>query len=164
MRHSDIDLTMSRYTHVFRGQESDAVAALPDLDAAPVKQSAKATGTDNATVQATQAAQDATGRRRTGDHAQARRMDRPRPDNDRRKTGEKNSVFYLAREGSFSRASSRNAARKAQGGDNAKTLVNAGETAYSRGKDATSACSSSGQSSGLLNRRSQVRVLPGAMK
>ena len=46
MRHSDINLTMSRYTHVFRGQDSDAVAALPSLDAAPVKQFAKATGTD----------------------------------------------------------------------------------------------------------------------
>ena len=31
LRHSTIDLTMSRYTHVFHGQESDAVADLPDL-------------------------------------------------------------------------------------------------------------------------------------
>lgn len=31
MRHSDINLTMSRYTHIFREQESDAVAKLPDL-------------------------------------------------------------------------------------------------------------------------------------
>lgn len=31
MRHSDINLTMSRYTHIFRGQESEAVAKLPDL-------------------------------------------------------------------------------------------------------------------------------------
>ena len=47
MRHSDINLTMSRYTHIFRGQESDAVAALPDLSL-PSKESnrAKATGTD----------------------------------------------------------------------------------------------------------------------
>jgi integrase len=31
MRHSDINLTMSRYTHIFRGQEAEAVAKLPDL-------------------------------------------------------------------------------------------------------------------------------------
>ncbi len=31
MRHSDINLTMSRYTHIFRGQESDAVVGLLDL-------------------------------------------------------------------------------------------------------------------------------------
>ena len=72
MRDSDINLTMSRYTHVFRGQEADAVGALPDLDAAPVKQSAKATGTDHATAQAAQAAQGAPGRPRTNDHAAAR--------------------------------------------------------------------------------------------
>lgn len=32
MRHSDINLTMSRYTHVFRGQETQAINSLPDLD------------------------------------------------------------------------------------------------------------------------------------
>jgi hypothetical protein len=31
MRHADINLTMSRYTHIFRGQESEAVARLPNL-------------------------------------------------------------------------------------------------------------------------------------
>ncbi len=31
MRHSDINLTMSRYTHIFRGQESEAIGKLPDL-------------------------------------------------------------------------------------------------------------------------------------
>ena len=47
MRHSDINLTMSRYTHVFRGQESEALAKLPDLSL-PSKQAQKAlaTGTD----------------------------------------------------------------------------------------------------------------------
>ena len=44
MRHSDINLTMSRYTHIFRGQESKAVAELPDLSP-PSKQSQKTTGT-----------------------------------------------------------------------------------------------------------------------
>lgn len=31
MRHSDINLTMSRYTHIFKSQESEAIAKLPDL-------------------------------------------------------------------------------------------------------------------------------------
>ncbi|HPS54706.1 MAG TPA: site-specific integrase [Sedimentisphaerales bacterium] len=31
MRHSDINLTMLRYTHIFRGQESQAVESLPDF-------------------------------------------------------------------------------------------------------------------------------------
>ena len=39
MRHSTIDLTMSRYTHVYAGQEADAVSARPE------RESAKATGT-----------------------------------------------------------------------------------------------------------------------
>jgi integrase len=44
MRHSDINLTMSRYTHIFRGQEAAAIAKLPDLSA-PDRQTQKATGT-----------------------------------------------------------------------------------------------------------------------
>lgn len=46
MRHSKIDLTMSRYTHVFAGQESQAVANLPDLSL-PSSERQKATGTDD---------------------------------------------------------------------------------------------------------------------
>lgn len=51
MRHSDINLTMSRYTHIFTGQESEAVAGLPDLSL-PSKQGQKAiaTGTDDLPV------------------------------------------------------------------------------------------------------------------
>lgn len=45
MRHGDINLTLSRYTHVFRGQEAAAIESLPDLSR-PSKQRAKATGTD----------------------------------------------------------------------------------------------------------------------
>ena len=47
MRHSDINLTMSRYSHVLRGQESKAIEGLPDLSL-PSKQSQRATasGTD----------------------------------------------------------------------------------------------------------------------
>jgi len=32
MRHSDINLTLSRYSHVYDGQEADALAKLPDFD------------------------------------------------------------------------------------------------------------------------------------
>ena len=40
---------MFPYTHIFRGQESEAVAGLPDLSL-PSKQSQKATGMDNLSV------------------------------------------------------------------------------------------------------------------
>ena len=47
MRHSDINLTMSRYTHIFRGQESEAVAKLPNLGLpSEEKQNAIAMGTE----------------------------------------------------------------------------------------------------------------------
>jgi hypothetical protein len=45
MRHSDINLTMTRYTHTLRGQEAEAVKSLPDLSL-PKNQVQKATGTD----------------------------------------------------------------------------------------------------------------------
>jgi len=45
MRHSDINLTMGRYTHTLRGQEAEAVKSLPDLSFAN-DQVQKATGTD----------------------------------------------------------------------------------------------------------------------
>jgi len=43
MRHSDINLTMSRYTHTLRGQEATAVESLPDLSS----EAKKATGTND---------------------------------------------------------------------------------------------------------------------
>ncbi len=49
MRHSDINLTMSLYTHTLRGQEADAVNKLPDFSA-PSKESQRKTGTDDANV------------------------------------------------------------------------------------------------------------------
>ena len=49
LRHSDINLTMNRYTHTVIGQESAAVAALPDLGAPP-SEAVAATGTDGATA------------------------------------------------------------------------------------------------------------------
>ena len=75
MRHSTIDLTMSRYTHTFRGQDADAVAALPDLSATPAGQRARATGTDDAA-----ALSDAPGSRRNatdGSGSVSRRPNRP---------------------------------------------------------------------------------------
>ena len=51
MRHSDINLTMGRYTHIYSGQESEAVAKLPDLGApSKERQKAIATGTDGKTA------------------------------------------------------------------------------------------------------------------
>ena len=52
MRHSDINLTMSRYTHVLRGQERSAIESLPDLDKLPISQKQAKTGTDNRIVDA----------------------------------------------------------------------------------------------------------------
>jgi hypothetical protein len=50
MRHSDINLTMNRYSHVFRGAESKAVGSLPDFTSQG-KQSQIATGTDGKLVE-----------------------------------------------------------------------------------------------------------------
>ena len=48
MRHSTMELTMKRYTHVFKGQESAAVESLPDLGAPPAENTLMLmTGTDN---------------------------------------------------------------------------------------------------------------------
>ncbi len=53
MRHSKIDLTMTRYTHVLRGQESEAVAKLPNLSL-PSRKKQRATGTDGRSLESTQ--------------------------------------------------------------------------------------------------------------
>ena len=46
MRHSKVELTLGRYSHVYKGQEAEAVANLPDLTAPSTKsQAGKATGT-----------------------------------------------------------------------------------------------------------------------
>ncbi len=49
MRHADINLTMSKYTHVLCGQEHEAVAKLPDLSIVDVE-AQRATGTDGGDV------------------------------------------------------------------------------------------------------------------
>ncbi len=54
MRHSDINLTMSRYTHTLTGQEAKAIENLPDLSLQNLaSQQAKATGTYDGTADAT---------------------------------------------------------------------------------------------------------------
>lgn len=45
MRHSSVELTLGRYSHVYRGQESEAVEALPSIE--PVFVGAVRTGTDD---------------------------------------------------------------------------------------------------------------------
>ena len=45
MRHADINLTMSRYTHLLHGAEAEAVRSLPDLSR-PAQESQRKTGTD----------------------------------------------------------------------------------------------------------------------
>ena len=44
-RHSTVTLTMDRYSHTYMGEQSEAVAALPDLSQT-MAQEARATGTD----------------------------------------------------------------------------------------------------------------------
>ncbi len=46
LRHSKIELTMNIYTHTLHGQQSEAVAKMPDLSLVPESQQARATGTD----------------------------------------------------------------------------------------------------------------------
>jgi integrase len=50
MRHSDINLTMTRYTHTLRGQQAAAVSALPDFSK-PDTAAARKTGTDDAPIE-----------------------------------------------------------------------------------------------------------------
>jgi integrase len=55
MRHSDINLTLSRYTHTLTGQEAKAVEAMPDLSLPSRKrQKVVATGTDGKSVDTVQ--------------------------------------------------------------------------------------------------------------
>jgi len=150
MRHSDINLTMSRYTHVFRGQESDAVAALPDLSQAPVKESARATGTDGRQADAAQGERETASRAATPDRGPAW----PRPDDDGPKPPPKNSARFLAQQGSFSRTLSHQDAPKADVSDNKKTPENIGKTQDSQGFSAIRPAGLEPATCGLGNRRS----------
>jgi len=48
LRHSTVELSLGRYTHLFAGQESAAVEGLPSLSGEPIKAVIEATGTDGA--------------------------------------------------------------------------------------------------------------------
>lgn len=50
MRHSDINLTMSRYTHTLIGQKAAGINALPDLSRASNSQTQRKTGTDDTDI------------------------------------------------------------------------------------------------------------------
>ena len=52
LRHSDINLTLSRYTHSYRGATAAAVNTLPDLGKLPESQSQVKNGTDSNSVSA----------------------------------------------------------------------------------------------------------------
>ena len=67
----------------------------------------------------------------------------------------------LAREGGFQRTSTDFGGLKTQANGNVQPFDNTRETPYSQLEVNTNARSSTGQSSGLLNRRLEVRVLPG---
>jgi hypothetical protein len=47
MRHSTVELTLGKYSHVYRGKTSEAVAMLPDFSKAANSQTQVKTGTDN---------------------------------------------------------------------------------------------------------------------
>ena len=117
MRHSSIELTMSRYSHVFAGQESDAVAALPNLDAAPVKQRARATGTDNA-----KATPDATDRRPLS------------------QSQDSVLAVCLAHQGGKTRTDANQSEQKPTRAANAKSPVNTGENPHSQGFSSIGPC------------------------
>ena len=107
MRHSDINLTLSRYSHVYAGQEVAAVGGLPDLAAAPERRQAQATGTDDAQ------ADDRTAPRSSGAPAG--------PDS--------RLALCLALQGTFRRATTHGDAQKSQGSDDAETTGNTRKTA-----------------------------------
>jgi hypothetical protein len=46
MRHCTVDLTLNRYSNIYRGQESEAVNKLPYLSLPSIRQKAKVTGTE----------------------------------------------------------------------------------------------------------------------
>ncbi len=183
MRHSTIDLTMSRYTHVFAGQEAGAVADLPDLSA-PTRQAAQATGTDGRPVDPSP---DATGSPLSGPDGAGRLLDRPAadgasgghverpgepgdgdggpddpPPGGRRLQKCKSSVLAvcLALSGGQNHDLLDSAGRNPAASEKQKALENSGETAYSPKCDSTRPRSQVDQGDGLQIRYSGVRIPP----
>jgi len=82
MRHSDINLTMSRYTHTLLGQESAAVESLPDLSLPSAeRQRAVATGTDEKNLACFLACQDGKHRTTLDNYGQTNRISDKNPQN-----------------------------------------------------------------------------------
>jgi len=132
-RHSTITLTMDRYSHSLRGQQAEALDALPDLSA-PSAESVRATGTDNA-----QAMQDTPGCPRASEST-PRRAD-PGNASDMGK-GENVLASSLALSGGFHRAQVGADGQEADIDQSEQTLANTQEVAYSQGESAMSARSS----------------------
>jgi hypothetical protein len=129
MRHCTIDLTMSRYTHVFAGQEADAVASLPDLGK-PAAGAAKATGTDGRTVEP-----DATDGPRAAGHAPAP-SGSPRPADADGEEARKNSARFSALLRTFPRAAMHPDAPEAQGRELAENTGKSTQTSVFSGPEA----------------------------
>jgi integrase len=144
-RHCDVKLTLGVYSHTLREDERSALDRLPSFDL-PIGNERRATGTDDATPPA--------------------------------ESGDTDLAFCLAREGSdgclsMHRDADQRGAADAASGQAAhaetprKTGQNRGLRLNRGGSDTMSSHhrpdSSGGQSSGLLNRRSQVRILLGAL-
>jgi len=131
MRHSDINLTLSRYTHSFRQQESAAVESLPDLAAAPERQAAVLTGTDAGRAEI------APVRGQAGHRIDADGAGRIGSRSDDAKGVETRDFVLascLASEGGFRSTKRDGAGRPSENSHEAKTPINTAETASSRRK------------------------------
>ena len=151
MRHSTVELTLGRYSHLYRGQDADAVNALPDLGQAPAGQRALATGTFDTKAtdvpgSATRGA-DGEGRRsgrRKGANATAgcaetaddtASMIRSNTDvNASPLVADERLALCLARQGGSCRISVDDAGRNGDTTDSPKTPVNTGESAVFQGE------------------------------
>ena len=101
MRHSTITLTMDRYTHPFKGDESAAIASLPDLSKPHDAEAGKATGTADATPDPDPACRQLVGEMSQHDLTRphmSQRQDTPDRRNDRSKVSIRSGDTGLAGE------------------------------------------------------------------
>ncbi|MHC4521310.1 MAG: tyrosine-type recombinase/integrase [Planctomycetota bacterium] len=91
MRHADINLTMNAYTHVLRGQESEAVGGLPDFSVSR-RGEQKATGTDDSVLASCLAPSGGKQRSRVDDNGQTQRPDTMQGAGQNRRSSSKNAV------------------------------------------------------------------------